>query len=265
MSIQPKSVLTEVTKDRRAIEDRLYSSYVLDELATERLKRRLISAISSCDVAQRHQAAFRHELAYLLGVQGKYADALEQMKLAAGAFIDEKAIAFSSSYLSLINGQTSDARSILENASVVDESIEHKFLLAAHFVKAGMLESLVLTCDPNTLEFEDALEAAYMLREIGVNDIELTRRLDTAGRTIRNSIKHPLLEYRLFASRGEGILFRYVVKGTTGELVALNEKILDALMDEHDGPLDEMLSIGVVPWVAGSQYGTDEAYHVRLR
>lgn len=112
--------------------------------------------------------------------------------------------------------------------------------------------------------FEASIEAARILRRIGVDDIELTKRLDTACRVIQSKIQHPILAYKLFAKDDEGILYRYVVKAPMGDLLELNEMILDALLEEHDGPLDQELSICVTPWVPEDRPLLEEAYHVSI-
>ena len=108
------------------------------------------------------------------------------------------------------------------------------------------------------------MAAARILNQLGVDDTELTKRLDTACRVIRANINHPILGQKLFAMEGEGILFRYIVKASIDELIELNDKVLDALIDGHDGPLDQELSIRVSPWSEQESQPREAAYRVHL-
>ncbi|WP_158539558.1 hypothetical protein [Pseudomonas sp. 2848] len=88
---------------------------------------------------------------------------------------------------------------------------------------------------------------------------------DLRLKTFRTEPSHPILGYKVFAQEGEGILYRYLVKAPIEELAELNDRVLDALMASHDGPLDQELSICVTPWAPEDVGDVQEAYRVSIR
>ncbi|WP_432755553.1 hypothetical protein [Pseudomonas sp. WMBT8] len=260
---QPKSVLEECSEERLRIQERLSFSYEMDELAIERLKRKLRGDLKVQGHPKTYAGALHLELAYLLGVQGKI-EADAELDFAEKCGVDRIAVSLSRSHIALMNGRICSARVIVEELSRMDDLPEGaRPLLTAHFSQAGMLEELMKTQDlSHDLTRETA--AAQILQAIGVADIELTKRLDTACRVIRANANHPILGMKLFAMENEGIMYRYVVKASDDELIELNDKVLDALIEQHDGPLDQQLSIGVVPWTPDEQFILEAAYHVRV-
>jgi len=263
MNTQPKTVLEEALEARGKIEDDLHASYDLDELAVERLKRKIVKDLSNKGRTDLYVAALHHELAYLLGLQGrKGADA--ELDLAQDWGMDRVAIAISRSHIALMNGRISFSRSIVEGLSLWDELPEDaRPALRAHLVQTGMLEAIMKNSEGGD-DIKREAAAARILERLGIDDIELTKRLDTACRVIRANANHPILGQKIFAMEGEGILYRYVVKASIDELIELNDKVLDALIEEHDGPLDQELSICVVPWSAEENFNREVAYHVSL-
>jgi hypothetical protein len=263
METQPKSVLQEVIESRNGVDASLYESYVLDELAVERLKRKIAGELKRGGNSNLHRGALHHELAYLLGLQGRVGVSGELAK-AQNYGIQAFAIGLSTSHIAIMNGHVSEARETVERLSKVDDLPEAaRKLLFAHFGQVGMLEAMVANAKGGReVRYEHV--AAGILMRMGIEDIELTKRLDTACRVIRANIKHPILGRKLFASDGEGMLFRYVVKAPVDDLLRINDQVLDALMDEHDGPLDEVLSIMVTPWSYDKSFVREEAYNVQL-
>ena len=263
MEHHPQSVHGEIFDARRTIEGRLVESYVLDEFAAERLKRRIQAALNVSGLPNIQRSALHHELASLFGMQRKYQEAIQQLTLAKGLGMDPFAIAFTLSHVALLNGHMLDSRSTVENVWV-EATDKMRDLLASHQAQAGMIGGFMAEGSVKTNAFKESIEAARILHRIGVDDIELTKRLDTACRVIQSKIQHPILAYTLFAKDGEGILYRYVVKAPIDALIELNEMILDALLEKHDGPLDQELSICVAPWVPEDKPLLEEAYHVSL-
>lgn len=260
---QPKSVLEECSRERIRIQERLSSAYEVDELAIERLKRKLRADLKVQGRPDSYVGALHLELAYLLGVQGRVEVAAE-LDAAERCGVDRVAVSLSRSHIALMNGLICSSRVIVEELSRgVDLPESARPLLAVHYSHSGMLEELMRCHDMrHDLEREEA--AAQILQSIGVADIELTKRLDTACKVIRANSNHPLLGMKLFAMEDEGIMYRYVVKGSDDELIKLNDKVLDALLEKHEGPLDQQLSICVVPWTPDEEFILEAAYHVRV-
>ncbi|KTB96556.1 hypothetical protein [Pseudomonas sp. ICMP 10191] len=261
---RPQSSFHEIHEARHRIKDALYHSYVLDEVATERLKRRILKELENLNNKEVVRAALYHELAYALGVQGRYADAVRNIAIAKKLAFDPIGAAMSHAHIALINGRALDAREVLESEFVdADENVLR--LIKAHQVQAGVVGGHMKMAGVEHLVLESAVEVARILDYMSIDDRELTVRLDTACRVIRANISHPIMGYKLFARQGEGILYRFVVKSSAEDLASINGKILDALMAEHDGPIDPELSILVTPFSMEDPSDITEAYRVGIR
>jgi hypothetical protein len=264
-SVAPKSVAAEVSEARKAIEDSMYSTYVVDQFSSEKLRRRIQSVLSQPGLSNSHKAILHHELAYLFGILGKFPEAMEQASLMANYGIGQVAAGYAMAHLAQLNGQVLISRGIIEDLSKAEDLGDSPAgLIAAHQAMSGMLKDALKNTSPSVMHFDHINSAVKILDAIGVSDIEVTMRLDTACRVIRENINHPILAYKLFAMEGEGILYRYVVNSTVDDLIAINDKVLDALLDHHDGPLDRELSICVTPWSDIENLGAVEAYHVSI-
>ncbi|HDS1693838.1 TPA: hypothetical protein QEM72_004422 [Pseudomonas putida] len=262
MDPQPKTVLHELLEARGKIEADLLASYSLDEFAVERLKRKIMKELECWGGPRPYKAALHHELAYLLGLQGrKGVDA--ELDRAQASGMDPIAIAISRSHIALMNGRISFSRSIVEGLSREELPEAARLALRAHLGQTGMLEAIMKDSEGGD-DIKREIAAARILKRLNIDDVELTKRLDTACRVIRENANHPILGQKLFAMEGEGILYRYAVKASIDELIELNDKVLDALIEEHDGPLDQELSICVVPWSAEENFNREGAYHVSL-
>ncbi|WP_256806515.1 hypothetical protein [Pseudomonas kurunegalensis] len=261
--VVPKTVAEEIIEARRAVEEKMYSTYVVDEFSTALLKRKVEKELSRSGISPAYRAVLHHELAYLFGVPGRYRESVQQMELMAKSGFEPIAVAFSSAHISIISGYVLRARKIIEEVSNSGGfPVSSNSLLAALQVQTGMLESAIKIVGPGAEELKHIEASVRILNRIGVEDLELTKRLDTACRVIRDQISHPIMGFKIFAMEGEGILYRYVVKAPVDDLIALNDKVLDALIDNHDGPLDQELSICVTPWSSDEVFSREEAHHV---
>lgn len=263
MQLQAKSAIAEIFEERQRIKNSLAESYVLDEVASERLKRRVLKELQEPSVSSSHRAALHHELGAILGTQGRVEDAIDHFAKAEHWGFDPIAVPFSMAFVYLSNGRVLEARSLIEKA-YKDAPEDILGLIKAHQAQAGMVGVFMDTTEARPPFVVDCSEAAHILASRGIADIELTKRLDTACSVIRRWISHPILGYKVFAQEGEGILYRYLVKAPIEDLIALNAKILDALMECHDGPLDRELSICVTPWAPEDAGDVQEAYRVRI-
>lgn len=263
MQPQPQLALNEIFNERQRIKNSLSETYVLDEIASERLKRRILKELQAHSVGDQYRAALHHELAALLGSQGRVDDAYIHLVKAGQLGFERFGVVFTLAFIYLSNGWVMEARSLIESA--YKEAPEEVLgLVRAHQAQAGMVEVFMDLADRKPQFFSDSAEAARILVSRGIPDIELTKRLDTACRIIRANISHPILGYKVFAQEGEGILYRYLVKAPIEELILLNDKVLDALLEKHEGILDQELSICVTPWAPDDAGDIQEAYRVRI-
>lgn len=260
-----KTVAEEITEARVLIENRLYSTYAIDELSTERAKRKAMQLLQLSSTPAKAKIIVHHEVAYLLALQGKYRESMEHLSLSASWGLDPVATVFSTSHMSILNGRMLHARDVVDAPDFLKlVPSKSKSLLAAIQVNVGIIEKAVITTGFDKSEFKHIAAAARILESIGVSDMELTKRLDTACRVIREHANHPILGYKLFAMEGEGILYRFLVRASVDDVIELNDKLLDALLDNHDGPLDRELSICVTPWSESEKPNREEAYYVGL-
>lgn len=260
-----KPIAQDVADARISVEEELYKTYIVDEFSVERIKRRAIESLGSSNCPAKIRLVMYHELAYLLGLQGRYQQSLENLDLSEAWGLDPIAKVFSAAHISIMNGQMLRAREFVEERDFTAQvKPESKSLLASIHVNLGIMEKALIATAPNKSEFKHVQAAARVLESIGESDLELTKRLDTACRVIREGIGHPILGFKLFAMEGEGILYRFLVRASIDEVVELNDKILDALIDNHDGPLDRELSIRVTPWTVDDKPDREEAYHVSI-
>lgn len=264
-STAKKSIPQEVADARKLIEDDLHKTYIVDDLSVERLKRKVQKNLSTSSVHGGTMIVLHHELAYLLALQGRYSEAMDHLSRSANWGLNPIAKVFSTAYLSILNGRMSSAREAVDDHEFIAAvPAKNKSLLASIHMNLGVMEKALIATATDKSEFKHVQAAARILKSIGVPDLELTKRLDTACRVIRESISHPILGFKVFAMEGEGILYRFLVRASIDDVVELNDKVLDALIDNHDGPLDRELSIRVTPWTPDDKPDREEAYYVGI-
>lgn len=263
--VAKKTIAEEIAETRRAIEDALHSSYMIDELSVERAKRKAAKFLETPNTPVNFRIVLHHEVAYLLGLQGKYSESMEHVAASTYWGLEPVASAFSTAHLSLLNGQMLRAREAVDASDFLQNVPPHsRSLLAAIQMNLGAMEKAAIATGHEKSEFKHVRAAVQILKSIGEPDIELTKRLDTACRVIRENVSHPILGFKLFAMEGEGILYRFLVRASIDDVIELNDKVLDALMDNHDGPLDRELTICTTPWTADEKPDREEAYYVGL-
>ncbi|WP_158539557.1 hypothetical protein [Pseudomonas sp. 2848] len=188
MQPQPQSVLAEIFEERQRIKNSLSESYILDELASERLKRRVSNELRDRSINDTHRAALHHELAAILGTQGRVDEACDHLGEAEKWGFEPIAVAFTMAFIYLSNGRVLDARSLIERVyKDVPENILG--LVRAHQAQAGIVGVFMDMAETKPQYFVDSAEVARILASRGIADIELTKRLDTACRVIRSSIR----------------------------------------------------------------------------
>jgi hypothetical protein len=258
---QLKTEIGDLFKQRLVLKDQLAATCVVDEVSTERLKRRFRGILKSNVLSALQQAAVYHELACLVATQGRYTEALSYIRLSRELGLDSFALAFTSAYLALLNGYVIDARREVEGImdTVVPSAIP---LLRAHQAQVGMLGGFMADESLNSDFQNEALEAKKIIAKLSIDDWELTSRLDAACRMIRANINHPILSYKLFAREGDGILYRFMVKADVVRIAELNEMLLDMLLDTFDGDIDNELSILITPWSPVDRPISEGAYLV---
>lgn len=258
---QAKLAIGDLFSQRQILRDRLAATSIVDEVSTERLKKRFRAILDSPVLSQSQQAAAYHELACLVATQGRYEEALSYMDLSRELGMDRFAVAFTSAYLALLNGRVIDARRTIEGIKGDVTSVTIP-LLRAHQAQIGMLGDFMADDSLDSDFQHDALEAKKIILRLGIDDNEVTERLDAVCRLLRAHINHPILSYKFFAKEEEGILYRFMVNADISKIAELNEMILDMLLERFDGKIDDELSILIAPWSAVDRPISEEAYLV---
>lgn len=257
-------LVSELYERRLDILNRLHRTLILDEVAVKRLEKDLSEQLEKPGLSQGLQAGYIHELAYMSGFRLRSEEAVQYLDLAEQLGIDPFAISLSKSYLLGICGRFIEARDVIEKVDVVSLKDAQRIFLAPHYVELGMFRMAgenIKNMNDFDLYFEEARE---ILASNGIDDSAVTARLDFAAKLIVERARHPIIDYRLFAMRGEGILYRFVVKGEIDDLATLSRQLSDALVDNFNGPLDEVLSIDISPLVPGHESLQGEVYRVGI-
>lgn len=262
MSTLPKLKAEDLARERQAFQDRLRETLTFDELSAKRLERQLIAERDRPGTPPLMVALMWHELAYLSAFAGRTDQALSRLDQAEGSGFSGLGMDISRAFVMELGGRFTDARSVIEALDVAKIDASARKYLVPHYVELGMFKAATEAV-ADISEYDDYAEVAKsILEDHGIDDADVTARLQFAAAMIIDAAKHPLVDYKLFAMRGEGILYQFVVKGSTDELVELSIAISDALTDHFDGPLSEILSIDIVPFVPGNGSRQVEVFHV---
>lgn len=261
---QPLSLLNQLAKRRRDLEDHFRESFLLDEVAAQRLCRDLRVAAGNNGQSEQVRGALFHELAYVEALRGNQQSALDYIVKAELSGLNELSITLSRAYLFSMFGRFLDARTTLESCSIQDSPE------SSYGAFRGLCEEVGMYSVASNIEIKDhpteylSKDAHCILESFGIDDLEVTTRLDFAAAIVTARAKHRLLAYDLFAMEGEGILFRFVVDAAPDELLKLDWDISEAIAEKFDGPLDTILSIGIKPFSKGERHFEYGAYHAHI-
>lgn len=248
---------------RQSIQHQLGRTYTVDQITIARLKRDIRREIERGGLAATHEAALWHEIAYLLSIEGRYEEAHRAMAKADVPGFDPIALIIARSKIDLLCGAILEARRQVESINTGDLPDSAKRAVLTQGMFTGSLKKTMEAAEMLGRDEQAAGVAAEILSQKGIDDLELTKMPDTACRVIRAGIDHPILGYKLFAMEGEGILYRFLVRADVEQIADLNEKIIEALIEKHDGPLDSELSIIATPWY-GYEPEEKGTYHVSM-
>lgn len=259
---QPKLKAEDLARERQAIQDRLRETLEFDELAAKRLERQFIAERDRPGAPMQLRAWMWHELAYLSAFAGRTDQALSRLDQAEGLGFAGLGMSISRAFVLEMGGRFVEARNVIEAIDAASIMEPARRYLVPHYVELGMFKAATETV-ADISEYDDYAEVAKaILEDHGIDDAEVTARLQFAAAMIIKTAKHPLVDYRLFAMRGEGILYQFVVKGSIEELAQLGIAVSDALTDNFDGVLSEILSIDIIPFVPGNGSRQMEVFHV---
>ncbi|MCQ4271076.1 hypothetical protein NA655_08585 [Pseudomonas kuykendallii] len=261
MASQPESIGNAIAKERQDIFNALTQTHKLNELAVKRLQNKITQTLSQPGVPRLTKAFLNHELAYLFAYQRKLERAVSLVELALSDGLPETAVKLSKAHINWMNGRILMSKEILQT---IEPNGERQMLstLIGCSTSVGMIARAVSCLNdvggevrPEDRNIKAALS---ILQRQGFDDSQVSLRLQTAADIIRQSIGHPLLAYDLFATEEEGILFQFVVDGSVQDIVELDQKMTEALVDLYDDPIDSVFSVGIKPHVfteSNTSYG----------
>lgn len=264
MSPQPQaeSLLNKLFRRRRDLEASFHNSFLLDEVEARRLAKDLQAESSKGSITQHERGAVLHELAYVEGLRGRLTSALGFMGLAHQCGLDDLVIAVSSAHILIMFGRFVDARAALEKIDYESAPASAQGSIYGLCEEVGMYElASKIPIGFSNQEFQSN-EANEILKDANINEIEVTRRLNFAAEIVCAQAKHRLIAYDLFAMPGEGILFRFIVDAPMDDLLKLDWEITSEVAKKFNGPVDDILSIGVKPFSKGDEHIEYGAYRV---
>lgn len=268
MHAKPRLAINDLAKERIKLWVQMAKTHEVDELLIQRLLRNMDSVLSSLPANDKTIPWFYHEQGYLNAYRKRTAEVLRLFDLSIELGFHPVAAGLSKAHALFICGEISMGRDVLaalEPDGTNLEEVESVAAACAHFglfFKAReLLHSIGKGADD---QYRESLLAAQLLEDAGIDDIEVTRRLNVAAGIVKNMTAHPLIAYSIFAMRDEGILFRFVVKDSIEKIVQIDRAIDETMAEQFDGLVDEVLSIGVKPYAPNTANPVGGAYRVYL-
>ena len=178
--------------------------------------------------------------------------------------LDRLAISVSKAHILIMFGRFIDARVELETIDFESVPASAQGSIRGLCEEVGMyVEASKFDAGTHASEFFSP-EAKKILNDANINEVEVTRRLDYAAAIVSAHSKHRLIAYDLFAMDGEGILFRFVIDAPIDDLLSLDWEITGGVAKTFNGPVDDILSIGVKPFSKGEKHIEFGAYNVDI-
>lgn len=265
MSLQPKHEINELAEQRQAIWRALTESFRVDEFSIKRLQKQFKELFKKTAFDRKKQALISHELAYLSAYLKRPEEAVLLIEQSIELGLPEIPARFSIGFVLWMNGQIMQGREVLASIGVQREDLNLVKSMIGCSLAMGMID-LANDCVQLLGRKEDSnvINASEMLSELGVSDIELTKRIQTAIDAIRDDLHHPLMAYDLFAMHGEGLLFQIVVNASVDKLVEMDIKIAEALTEHYHDPIDSVLTICTKPHASNATSTSYGPYHASM-
>jgi hypothetical protein len=265
MSPQPKSVANEIGEERQKIWLKLAETHHVDELSIRRLQNRVIRLLEDQAINKSAvRAMLHHELGYLYAYQRSLDAAIRHLDSAGRLGLPEAPLRLSKGHAFFLNGKIAESGVSLDGIDLGREDRQMLKSLSGSYAASGMFRRAQQCADEYGeagFGYGNVKRAAAIMVDLGIDDVEVTNRLQTAIDAIMGEIKHPLMAYSVFADENEGILFQFVVDGSIDEIVALDNKIAETLSEKYNSAVDSVLAIGVKPHVPSEENIAYEPYH----
>ncbi|MGA3682628.1 hypothetical protein [Pseudomonas graminis] len=242
---------------------KLQDTFELDALGVKRLEKMIQSLVKPIATQSRLQAALQHELAYTAGMTRNLQQALAKLTISRNLGLDDFSVSLSRSHILMMNGRYSDCADLLRTQLQTGPSAAQIPFLIPHMLQIGMIETAKALMPVDSTDGILVTNITLILGDIGAGEHQLTERLDYAARMVMEFAPHPILAFNMLADRDEGILYQFIVDAGPEALARLEDRIIDGLVDNFEGPLDGVLAIGVAPFLPGES-ARGKAYSVRI-
>lgn len=265
MITDPAPKYQKIFQRREHLYTDLVNNFRLNELEAVSLEKEIKKTLVDPNLPRLIKGALHHELGCIYSYQLKLNKALEQMDIAERFGIDEFGNMVSKCLIYNLHGELSKSRSALESWKSYPSEPNIDRSILSHAVETGMFDLAKEIILRGNSHHEDAIAAAELIEGQGIDSALVTERLEVAAKIVIKETKKPFLAFNLFAMKNEGMLYEIIVDGTVEELIALDEKINDQLIELFGfDSLAEILSISISPYVDGMILPVNYGYHVTI-
>lgn len=267
MQGQPKLAIAEFSSQRRAMWDAIADTHVVNQIAIRRLYNELDALLAVLPPGDASRPFALHEQAYLSAYLMKPDASLSLFQRAEAEGLPSIAKAVSASHALYICGEIKMAIDEIERVNLDDAKPRDLEAVADQCVHLGLFvraRELYQAAGSKGGYVERITCAAELIEELNGNDREVSDRLAVAAEIVKKMSYHPFIGYDVFAMRGEGILFRFVVRDDIERLVDIDREIDAALSVLFEGPIDNIFSIGIYPHTEGALKEIGEPYNVGI-
>jgi len=268
MQGQPKLAIADFADQRRIMWEAIAKTHMIDEMAVRRLLNQLDALLAALPRGHQSRPLVLHEQAYLYAYLMKADPALKLFIQAESEGLPSIAKSVSTAHALYICGEMNMAVEEIERASLDDAGSDELIAVANQCVHLGLFRRARDLYEKAGSPIEGYVArvtcAAELMEEIGASDHDVSDRLSVAAQIVKDMSQHPFIGYDVFAMRGEGILFRFVVRDDIGRLVEIDREIDAALSNQFNSPVDGLFSVGIYPHEEGSLKEIGDAYNVSM-
>jgi hypothetical protein len=268
MQAKPRLAVNDISSERMVLWHSLAGNHVLDEFSVRRLINKIDSVLGSLSYGDKKRALLLHEQAYLHAYLMKPEASASLFSEAEAAGFPTFAKCMAAAHALAMCGEMEMAKS--ENLSVVIDSLNTDDLVvladsSAHLGLYKRAKDIYVLAGKAPEGFMcRAFEAAEIMDASEISDEDIFERLSLATKIVKELSGHPNIAYDMFALRGEGILYRFVVRASIEKLVEIDAAIDEALAASFDAQTDRVLSIGVMPHTDHSARPFGRSYNVSM-
>lgn len=253
-----KPKINDLEEQRVSILRAFMKSFQLDLLGCKRLERSLFELFRLPEF----EASARVSMGLLSAMKRNSADSDHHLNRAA-ALDGEHAVAIPRISAALHCGRMIEAATMLQQMEIVKEPARLRQMMT-HAMQVGLL-SIAEEClvELEKMNLSPAVEkcnidpdcvhelrtATKLLKDAGVSDWQLVERVAVANKVVAECVPdHPFVVYGFGATADAGIFYEFPLSLPVDELVELDWKISEALVDAFDEPYSDLIGFATRPF-----------------